>query len=208
MFTCICPKENKSFKNFMIFILVGLLTFVMSGCKASNLQEEERSRIYVISFQEYWNQLERKASEWHSDAYLIGVTVPILIDSPRTNELPLSAYFFSFSDELNMLDVMFDYDGRINVDTSSLTQVLPNREITRSDWKIDSVDALKFLLQDEDVEFLISHSETQCSSLELDRWPQFSFKVVTWRIVISDCGNSDYTRYGYIDALSGKIIEK
>lgn len=200
--------ENNMQKRISILIVLGLLALSISACKPNDISEKDRSRVHVISLQKHWTELEAKALEWHSDAYLTGVSIPILVDSPRSRELPLSAYFFSVSDNLQMLVVDLGYNGEILARISSLDQPLSNQEITRSDWEVDSVKALDLLLLDKDVKFLISQSKTQCGELTLERWPPSSSKIVTWGINIYDCGISDYKRSGYIDAISGKIVEK
>lgn len=171
-------------------------------------QQSGQSRVYVESLQENWSRLEGSALEWHSDAYLIEVSPPIFVDSPKSQERLVSAFFSSLSDTREMLVLMLNNNDEIHAETYQLSIPISDKPIVKSDWQIDSVDALARLLTKDDAEFLFSHIGTQCSDLSLRRWPNIPTKSVVWRIFVNDCTDAGYARYEYIDAMNGQRIEQ
>lgn len=77
---------------------------ILFACTSTPTQQSGQSRVYVESLQENWPRLEASALEWHSDAYLIEVSLPIFVDSPKSQERLISAFFSSLSDTREMLE--------------------------------------------------------------------------------------------------------
>ena len=195
-------------KTLTSILAIGVLVFLLlTTCTASDEKEKDRSRIYVTSLQENWGRVQAKALNWHSDAYLTGVIIPILVDSPRPGQSLLHAYFFSVSENQRMLDVVVDSDNTIHSETSPLVQPLADPPIMSPDWRIDSVDALVAMIMDKDVEYLLAFAETQCSTLTLEKTSNIAMEGAVWRILIHDCGMSSYLRKEYINAVSGEPVK-
>jgi hypothetical protein len=195
-------------KNIILLMVIGILTIWLSACRTNKIQETDRLRIHVTSLQKDWIQLEAEGVSWQSDAYFTGIIIPIIVDSPRPRELPLNANFLSTSTNQEMLVVMLNSAGEMSNTIIPLTQPLLDLPIVRSDWRIDSTEALAALLNDDDVKFLLSNSKTQCSNLYLERRPDIPTKPIMWRISIHDCGFSNYSHYEYLDPLTGERYKK
>lgn len=145
--------------------------------------------------------------DWHSDAYLTEVTIPIEVDSPPPGEFLIHSYYFSVSDNSEMLAVLLDQNGELHSSVSPLPQPMNEQPIVRSDWQIDSVEALKSLLTDADVRFLLSDTDNNCSSLDLVRNPRVSKDIVVWEILVHGCVGSDYMHDENMNPISGEKLE-
>jgi hypothetical protein len=194
---------NKKVSVITISIFIFLL---LSACKSTDSKEADQSRIYVYSLEANWDRIEAQALTWHSDAYLTKVILPILMDAPLPGEMLLHAYFYSNSDSKEILELMIDpAEDQIHTKIYPLVQPLADVSIVRNNWKIDSVDALKLLMNESDYEALLS-SDTQCSSLTLEKRLGTHGPSTVWRILVQDCGISNYLRNGYINAMTGEPI--
>jgi hypothetical protein len=200
-------NESKITGRILLSYLICLF-LLLSGCTAATPVKDDRSRIGVISLKDNWKLIESKALEWHTDAYLKSAFLPLYVDNPKPVEKSIEAYFLSGSDKLNMLVVRLGNDGTLTKSVSELIFPSTTPPIKRSNWKIDSVDALARLLNEKDVEFLVAYPNTQCSGLYLERQTELNSKPVLWRLAVVDCGVSHYTRYDYMDPLTGKRITK
>jgi hypothetical protein len=200
-------NESKTTRKILFSSLICILLF-LPGCSAATPVKDDRSRIGVTSLKDNWKNIETKALEWHADAYLKSAFLPLYIDNPKPVERSIEAYFLSDSDRLNMLVVRLGNDGTLTKSVSPLIFPSTTPPIKRSNWKIDSVDALAGLLNDKDVEFLVAYPNTQCSQLLLERRTDISSKPLMWRLDVVDCGVSDYTRHEYMDPLTGARITK
>jgi hypothetical protein len=187
------------------YLILLSIMFLLSACVPYDTQEADRSRISVVSFEENWPKLQEKALEWQADAHLLGATLPISVDSYNPRESNIYAHFLSNSEPGTMLEIVLNPDGEMRVEFVSITPLENAKPILRADWAIDSRDALDSLLEDDDVKFLISHSDRQCSDLNLQRKPQINAKPVIWRILVVDCRISEYNHDESIDAVSGEI---
>jgi hypothetical protein len=78
--------------------------------------------------------------------------------------------------------------------------------IQRTDWSIDSIEALNIMLNERDIELLISGSETQYSLLTLERTLRTPGDAVTWCLSILGVPGSGYPRHEYIDAIIGELV--
>ena len=192
-------------KKVAMFFVISIL--VLTACVPSSISEEDRSRIFVASLQENWHKLETKALDWRSDAYLTEVIIPIDVDSPLPGEFLIHAYYFSVSDNNEMLVVRLDQNGELHSSVSALAQPMSAQPIVNADWQIDSMEALKFLLTDEDIEFLFSNTDNNCSTLDLDRNHRVGKDIVVWRILVHGCVGSDYMHDENMNAISGEKIK-
>jgi hypothetical protein len=161
----------------------------------------------VASFQGNWHRLEAKALSWRSDAYLTEVIIPIEVDSPPPGEFLIQAYCNSVSDNKEFLVVLLDQNGELHSSVSALPQPTNERPIVRSDWQIDSVEALISLLTDEDTRFLFSNTENNCSTLDLQRNRRLTTDTVVWRILVHGCVASDYMHDENMNPISGEKIK-
>ena len=192
-------------KKVTMFFVIGIL--LLTACAPKKISEEDRSRIFVVSLQENWQKLEAKALDWRSDAYLVEIIIPIDVDAPPPGEFLIQAYYNSASDNKEFLAVMLDQNGELRSGVSALPQPTNEQPIARSDWQIDSVEALKSLLTEEDIRFLLLNPVHNCSTLDLKRNPRVGMDIVVWRILISDCVGSDYRHDENMNAISGEKIK-
>lgn len=188
----------------MLFVIG---TMVITACSPSRISEEDRSRIFVASLQANWDKLETKALDWHSDAYLTEVIISIEVDSSPPGESLISASYLSPSDNSEMLVVLLDQNGELHSGFSPLPQPMNAQPIVNSDLQIDSVEALKSLLTDEDVRFLLSDTENNCSTLDLHRNPRLTTDAAVWEILVHGCVGSDYMHDENMNPISGEKIK-
>jgi hypothetical protein len=194
-------------KNIYIFILVLLGIWIISACTSNSTSTPSDSRIYVASLEENWERIHKEALAWQTDAYLTGAILPIIVDYPRSGQTLINAYYFSVIDNRKMLRVSLSASGEISSDISDLDEPLHDPAILREDWEINSVDALRSLLTNSDVDILISNPETQCSNLTLEKQDSSSEQTTVWRILVHDCGLSAYVHKGKLDALTGEQVK-
>lgn len=181
-------------------IFVALVLLMLPACTPTEAPITGRPRIYVESLEENWERIEVQALTWHSDAYLTGVILPIIVDYPRSGQALLHAYYFSVADNRKMLKVTINENGEVSTEVSKLTEPLDDPPILREDWRIDSLNALMLLLNDLDTNALITNPDTQCSSLTLKKRQSTMEQTTVWQVLVHDCGVSGYLRNGYIDA--------
>lgn len=195
-------------KNYLFTSLMLLSLWAISGCASSNgTSTTSSSRIYVASLEENWGRLEVESLAWHSDAYLTGVILPIIVDYPRSGQMLINAYYFSVDDHRKMLRISVNESGDISTEISDLVEHLNDPPILREDWEIDSMNVLPLLLNNSDVEVLANNPDTQCSNLTLDKRRTTIEHTTVWRLLVHDCGASGYIRNGYINALNGEQLK-
>jgi hypothetical protein len=79
--------------------------------------------------------------------------------------------------------------------------------IGEEDWKIDSVETMELFLAEEDIRELWLRYADRCSDLGLRHfWVDNQF-VLAWVLTIFDCFESNYTKYFYLDPVSGERLE-
>jgi hypothetical protein len=183
-------------------ICVSLITsviFMVIGCTPTRPE----IAIEIPSFREHYPILLRKAQEWQKDAYLDDARIFLF---PRSSDSGvISASFQSPSKDLEMLGVDLYQDGTIT--SKVFTQEYPiyqHKPITENDWKIDSQEAVEYMLEKSGQQSL-SPDRNACSFIILERVLPASEQPVIWSLSLWDCW--DNAQRFYIDASTAKILD-
>jgi hypothetical protein len=183
-------------------ICIGLITsviFIVIGCTSS----KPDIAIEIPSFRDYYPVLLKEAQEWRPDAYLDDARIFLFPKSSDSSVI--SASFQSPSKDLEMLGVDLYQDGTIA--SKVFTQQYPiyqHKPITEKDWKIDSQEAVEYLLEKSGRRSL-SPDRNACSFIILERVLSSSEQPVIWSLSLWDCW--DNAQHFYLDANSAKILD-
>jgi hypothetical protein len=124
---------------------------------------------------------------------------------PEFSPSVISASFHSPSEEFESLGVYLHVDETI---TSEIFiheyPVSHHKPITENDWKIDSKEAVEYMLEKSGRRFL-NPDQNACSFTILQRVLPVPNQPVIWSLTLWDC--SDAAQRFYLDANSGDMLD-
>ena len=179
---------------------------VMAGCtriENTALAPTHSSDLSVPSVKDLWSQALSMAGEWHSDAYVTGVSV--YISSWGSSETSFS--FQSPSDADATFDVTCDTAGC----SSSVLQMKPAYPpmmecipVALDDFALDSRDAFNIGLQQGGEEYM--QASALYILLMLSRPVPYCKGPMTWSVSFIDLTTAEGIQVR-IDAATGEVIE-
>jgi hypothetical protein len=186
-------KNQKTYISFIILIVLAIV-----GCTpASN------TTVKIPSFREHYPILLEEAQKWKPDAYLDEAR--IFLFPKFSDSYLISAVFFSPSEDLESLAVDLYQNGAIT--SEAFIQEYPvyqHKPITETDWKIDSQDAMEYMLDKSGVRFP-NPDNNDCSFIILKRVLPVQDQLVIWSLSLWDC--SDAVQHIYLNANSGEMLD-
>ncbi|MEJ5202296.1 MAG: hypothetical protein WHV66_08680 [Anaerolineales bacterium] len=159
-----------------------------------------RSSIEIPKLADYYETLMVEAQKWSADAYLYSVDFAVGEKKPWV----LSAGFYSPTHDRESLEVILDLQMKISQRRfSHQYEILLDEPILPAQWEIDSQDALKILLSEN--QNTIDSIDVLCGSLKLSRVSILPNRPLVWWLTYYECGTTD-AHYAYMDPLTGEII--
>lgn len=154
----------------------------------------------IVSFKEYFPEIEEAAKKWDKDAYFVEANIPIYLPSEKNELWLIRASFQSpIYDNLSLL-VDLGIDGKIKTEivghTTPIVHITPIRV---DDWKIDSPEAVTLL--DGTRSAGNSFEGRDDVFLFLERRIINSQSHVVWRLTMVKEGS-----HLYLDAISGEEL--
>ncbi|OQY27321.1 MAG: hypothetical protein B6I38_10220 [Anaerolineaceae bacterium 4572_5.1] len=201
-------NNNRYVFRILIGIVLCLSALNSTGCNflGNNASDNtsQTPNISVLSVKFHWPQALELAQKWHSDAYLIDVTVDVLLPHVPSSRAEVGFVFRSPSDEKATLGVICHnacYTEKFN-SSLSLPQCTP---FSIDDIALDSKDALEIGLADgRDTYVDVQNASLQ---LKLERnYPRCDGSMITWNIRFSNIVTFEGIDI-VIDALTGDVTE-
>ncbi len=175
------------------------IIFMMVGCTPTT----SNITVKIPSFREYYPIMLKEAQKWQPDAYLDDARIFLFPSFPDSNLI--AAGFYSPSEDFESISIDLHQDGTITSEVFSQEYpIYHHRPITENDWKIDSQEAMEYML-DEAGQRTVNPDKNACSFIILERVLPAQNQPVIWFLSLWDC--HDAVQHLYLDANSGEILD-
>lgn len=151
-----------------------------------------------LSVKNKWPDLQRRAENWHMDAYLINVIIHIpLKREPNGHVVALT--FQSVEDTKEELVLLIDKYGQVAEQFNTYSKIVPREKpIVTEQWSIDISEILhRVLVYDPSIEI----PSEKCNGIELS---YDDSGELSWTFFVSDCKQTIDVLY-QIDPNTGEI---
>jgi hypothetical protein len=180
------------------FVLLGLSVLVIAWLV---FRPSAQTIPTLVTLEDKWDLLETSAYNLQNDAYLTSIT----ISTDATNPYAMTAEYHSTSVPDKMIFVGIDRfnkieTGWVNIPSSGSGAQKP---IRRSDWSLDSQEALSIFAKDEMVDACLKSSISMVQ-LSLNR---VMTENTSWVLHIFHCPNEGEVKTDYLDAQTGERID-
>ncbi|MFQ5944481.1 MAG: hypothetical protein ACE5JF_13110 [Anaerolineales bacterium] len=163
--------------------------------------------VNVASLRESLPEMQRAATQWRTDAYMVHASVELLSGNPYRSQA--TGYFQSPSTDFEGVLIYLEQDGSIAAEVvPHEIQVRQVDPITGDDWKLDAQEALAGGLTAEGRQYLEENSDSQCSFMYLERDVPGSPERVVWRVGLGGCLLDPPFQSIVIDANTGEIVRQ
>lgn len=187
-------------------IAVGFIGLIAACTKVDNGNYQEilmpPAQNYVISLNENMPEIEKIAREWHTDSYLLSLSLPVGFTNYKGYQY--NAHYASPSDSLT-LGLTKMVDGSMMKEYYPQGNESPEDAIKNSDWKFDSLEIFDLAYKYFASEYLSNESENICGEMVLRRNPNMTDNPIVWRVYFEKCTPTARTPLGNIilDPITG-----
>lgn len=196
-------------RKMLKLVLSILLLFLLAGCDTNNMETNDDLQtilphIIPFSVKDYLPQAMKIAQKWHSDAYLLNLSIEVELPQVEWSENTITFGFQSPSNETKVLAVDcsgFCYSQELTT-TISLPQCLP---LEVNDSLLGSQEALNLGLANGGSDYV--YNENAYVQLDLDRnYPRCDGSTITWEVQFGNM--TTFKRVIFVfDAISGELLE-
>lgn len=194
-------------KRIATSIMVSFMFFLLSGCdvKDDNFYNSQTStyQISMLSVHDHLSSAIALAQKWHTDAYLLNVSIDVLVPNANSSKNDISFVFRSPSNENKELLVRCSDNCYLKEFSSSLS--LPECfHLEINDSMIDSEQALNLALKhggDEHID-----DKNMLVNLYLERYPPCRGEKTAWRVDFKNIVTFEDARFIF-DATTGELLE-
>jgi hypothetical protein len=187
----------KTDAKYITFIALIILAGI--GCTP----EKSKISIKIPSFRQYYPVLLKEAEKWRPDAYLDEAR--IFLFPKFSDSSVISASFRSPSKDFESLGVYLHADETITSEIFVSAYPINHHEpITENVWKIDSQEALEYMLKTSGRRS-VNPDRDACSFLMLERVLPLQDQPAVWSLTLWDC--HDAVQHLYSNASSGEMLD-